>query len=47
MRMLIWIVGLVALAASLDASLYDGAYTRGFVGMIHDVPAVFGLNRTS
>ena len=37
MRMLIWIVGLVALAASLDSSLYGGLYTRGVVNMFHDM----------
>jgi hypothetical protein len=37
MRMLIWIVGLLALATSLDSSLYGGAYTRAFVAMIQDM----------
>jgi hypothetical protein len=37
MRTLIWIVGLTALATSLDSSLYNGLYTRAFVNMIHDM----------
>ena len=45
MRMLIWIVGLLALAASLDSSLNNGAYTRAFVDMIHDLNTLLGLNR--
>jgi hypothetical protein len=45
MRMLVWIVGLLALATSLDASLNDGIYTRAFVSMIQDFPATVGLNR--
>ena len=43
MRMLIWIVGLLALATSLDSSLYGGAYTRAFVAMIQDMHKAFGL----
>jgi len=43
--MFIWIVGLLALATSLDSSLNDGAYTRAFVGLIQDLNAAFGLNR--
>jgi hypothetical protein len=46
MRILIWIVGLLALAASLDSSLYGGAYTRAFVAMIQDMHRAFGLNLT-
>ena len=44
MRMLIWIVGLLSLATSLDSSLYGGAYTRAFVAMIQDMHKAFGLN---
>ena len=33
MRMMIWVVGLLALATSLDSSLYGGRYTRGTVQM--------------
>ena len=44
MRILIWIVGLFALATSLDSSLYGGAYTRAFVAMIQDMHKAFGLN---
>jgi len=43
MRMLIWIVGLLALGASLDSSLYDGAYTRALVGKIQDTHTAIGL----
>ena len=43
MRMMTWIVGLLALGASLDASLYDGAYTRSLVGMIQDTHRAIGL----
>jgi len=46
MRMLTWIVGLLALGASLDSSLWDGAYTRAFVTMIHDLHTAIGLNLT-
>jgi len=35
--MFIWIVGLLALASSLDSSLNDGLYTRTFVHMIQDM----------
>ena len=45
MRMAVWIIGLLALATSLDTSLYDGAYTRALVGMIRDLYAAIGLNR--
>ena len=44
MRMMIWIVGLLALATSLDASLYDGLYTRGTVHMFRDMAAGFGFH---
>ena len=30
--------------ASLDSSLYGGAYTRAFVAMIQDMHKAFGLN---
>ena len=33
MRMAVWIVGLLALASTLDTSLNDGAYTRALAGM--------------
>ena len=42
MRMLTWI----ALGASLDSSLYDGAYTRAFVRMINDMHTAIGLKLT-
>jgi len=45
MRIAVWIVGLLALATSLDTSLYDGAYTRAFVGMIGSLYTAIGLNR--
>jgi hypothetical protein len=37
MRKLIWIVGLLALASSLDSSLYGGLYTRTFVRMVTEI----------
>lgn len=37
MRKLIWVIGIAALATSLDSSLYDGLYTRTFVRMIQDM----------
>ena len=43
MRMLTWIIGLLALGASLDSSLYDGAYTRALVYMIQDAQTAIGL----
>ena len=43
MRKLTWIIGLLALGASLDSSLYDGAYTRAFVYMIQDMHKAIGL----
>jgi hypothetical protein len=43
MRMMIWIVGLLALATSLDSSLYGGLYTRGFVRMLSDMATGFGF----
>ena len=43
MRMLTWIIGLLALGASLDSSLYDGAYTRALVGKIQDTHTAIGL----
>jgi len=45
MRMAVWIVGLLALASTLDTSLNDGAYTRALVGMIQDLHTALGLNR--
>jgi len=46
MRMLTWIIGLLALAASLDSSLYDGAYTRAFVNAIQEMHTAIGLKIT-
>jgi hypothetical protein len=43
MRMLIWIVGPLALATSLDSSIYDGAYTRAFVSSVQDAHRSVGL----
>jgi hypothetical protein len=43
MRMLIWIVGLLALATSLDSSIYGGAYTRAFVSTVQDAHRSVGL----
>ncbi len=43
MRAVTWLVALLALAASLDTSLYDGAYTRAFVSMINDAHTAIGL----
>jgi len=45
MRMAVWIIGLLALATSLDSSLNDGIYTRAFVSMIQDLHTALGLNR--
>jgi hypothetical protein len=47
MRMAVWIVGLLALATSLDSSLNGGEYTRAFVSMIQDIPSSIGLQRIS
>jgi hypothetical protein len=43
MRALIWIVGGLALATSLDSSLYNGLYTRSFARMLSDMAAGFGF----
>jgi hypothetical protein len=43
MRKFTWIIGLLALGASLDSSLYDGAYTRAFVYLIQDAHRAIGL----
>ena len=43
MRMMIWIVGILALVSSLDSSLYGGTYTRGFVQMLSEMAAGFGF----
>jgi hypothetical protein len=43
MRMMIWIVGLLALATSLDSSLYGGLYTRSTARMFSDMAAGFGF----
>lgn len=45
MRIAIWIVGLLALGASLDSSLNDGTYTRAFAGLIQDLHLALGLKR--
>jgi hypothetical protein len=37
MRTLLWTVALVALATSLDSSLYGGFYTQGLSRMISDI----------
>ncbi|MGA9082455.1 MAG: hypothetical protein WB390_08355 [Pseudolabrys sp.] len=37
MRMSIWIIGLLALASSLDSSLYGGFYTRAAMNMFYDM----------
>jgi hypothetical protein len=44
MRMMIWVVGLMAIATSLDTSLYGGLYTRGAVQMFSDMAAGFGFH---
>jgi hypothetical protein len=36
-RALIWIVGLFALAISLDSSLYGGVYTRAAINMFYEM----------
>ena len=46
MRMLTWVIGLLALGASLDSSLYDGAYTRALVNAIQDMHTAIGLKMT-
>ena len=43
MRMMFWIVGLLALATSLDSSLYVGRYTRGTMQMFSDMATGFGF----
>ena len=43
MRKFTWIIGLVALGAPLDSSLYDGAYTRALVNAIQDMHTAIGL----
>ena len=43
MRMMIWIVGLMALVTSLNSSLYGGLYTRGTVRMFSEMAADFGF----
>ena len=44
MRMMIWMVGLLALATSLDSSLYGGLYTRATVQMFSEMAAGFGFH---
>ena len=41
--MMFWIVGLLALATSLDSSLYAGRYTRGTMQMFSDMATGFGF----
>lgn len=43
MRMMIWIVGLLALVTSLDSSLYGGHFTRGTMRMFSDMASGFGF----
>ena len=43
MRMMIWIVGLLAVVTSLDSSLYGGLYARGTVRMFSEMAAGFGF----
>ena len=43
MRAFTWFVALLALCASLDTSLYDGAYTRALVSMVNDAHNAIGL----
>jgi len=43
MRKMIWIVGLLALATSLDSSLYGGRYTRGTMQMFSSMATGFGF----
>lgn len=43
MRMMVWIIGLLALATSLDSSLYGGRYTRGTMQMFSDMAIGFGF----
>jgi len=42
MRMLLWIVAFVALAASLDSSLNSGFYTQAFARMFSDIARHMG-----
>jgi hypothetical protein len=42
MRMMIWIVGLMALATSLDSSLCNGFYSRTVARMLSDMAVGFG-----
>jgi hypothetical protein len=43
MRKIVLLVGVLALASSLDSSLYGGFYTRGIAQMFSDMTAGFGL----
>jgi hypothetical protein len=43
MRMFIWVFGPLMVAASLDSWLFDSLYTDGFVRMLSDIAAGFGL----
>lgn len=44
MRKIVLLVGVLALASSLDSSLYGGFYTRGIAQMFSDMAAGFGLH---
>ncbi|MFZ0027248.1 MAG: hypothetical protein WAL36_17585 [Pseudolabrys sp.] len=42
-RMMVWIIGLLALVASLDSSLYDGRYRRGTMRLFSAMATGFGF----
>ncbi|HXX08848.1 MAG TPA: hypothetical protein VEJ43_12370 [Pseudolabrys sp.] len=44
MRKIVLLVGVLALASSLDSSLYGGFYTRGIAQMFSDMAVGFGLH---
>jgi len=43
MRKIVLLVGVLALASSLDSSLYGGFYTRAIAQMFSDMATGFGL----
>ena len=43
MTTLIRVIGVLALATSLDTALYDGFYTRSAYRMFHDMAVGFGF----
>ncbi|HET7850839.1 MAG TPA: hypothetical protein VFL51_17450 [Pseudolabrys sp.] len=43
MRGVLWIVMFLALATSVDASVYDGHYTNAFAGMLFDIARSLGV----